>query len=72
MDGLIFDTEALYQEACCRAADEIGHEMTPTLFRRMIGLPSPESRALLLEHYGASFAVDTFFEAWIGHFNASP
>jgi HAD superfamily hydrolase (TIGR01509 family) len=69
MDGLIFDTEALYREACGLAAGEIGHEMTPTLFRRLIGLPWPESRALLLEHYGASFAVDMFVETWIGHFD---
>jgi beta-phosphoglucomutase-like phosphatase (HAD superfamily) len=55
MDGLIFDTETLYQEAIMAAADDIGQEMTPAIFRSMIGRPWLQTRRFLLEHYGSSF-----------------
>jgi beta-phosphoglucomutase-like phosphatase (HAD superfamily) len=60
MDGLLFDTESLYQEAVVLAAAEGGHEMVPDLFRRMVGLPAVQSRTLLLSHFGKDFPVDEF------------
>jgi len=68
MDGLLFDTESLYQEAVVLAAAEDGHEMVPDLFRRMVGLPAVQSRTLLLSHFGKDFPVDEFEAAWIRHF----
>jgi beta-phosphoglucomutase-like phosphatase (HAD superfamily) len=41
MDGLLFDTEALYQEAVLVAAAERGHDVTSGIFSRTIGLPGP-------------------------------
>lgn len=68
MDGLLFDTESLYQEAVVLAAAEGGHAMVPDLFHRMVGLPVVQSRALLLSHFGEDFPVDAFEAAWVRHF----
>jgi len=68
MDGLLFDTETLYQEAIHLAAADAGHEVTPGFFNRTVGLPWAESRALLLSHFGETFAVDEFQAAWVRHF----
>jgi len=69
MDGLIFDTEVLYQEAIMAAADEVGQPMTPEIFRSMIGRPWLQTRQFLVEHYGDAFAVDQFRAAWHRHFD---
>ena len=69
MDGLLSDTEALYQEAIMAAALEAGHDMTPVLFRRMLGGVWQSNRTLLLDHYGAGFPVDTFRTAWMRQFD---
>lgn len=68
MDGLLFDTERLYQEALYLASAEGGHEVAPDFFTRTIGLPKAQCRALLLSHFGETFAVDAFHAAWIRHF----
>lgn len=69
MDGLIFDTEQLYQEAIMAAADEVGQPMTPEVFRAMIGRPWLRTREFLVGHYGPAFAVDEFRSAWKRHFD---
>jgi beta-phosphoglucomutase-like phosphatase (HAD superfamily) len=48
MDGLLFDTETLYQEALVVAAAEGGLEVAPEIFNRTVGLPWAQSRAMLL------------------------
>jgi HAD superfamily hydrolase (TIGR01509 family) len=58
MDGVLFDTERLYQEAAMAAAAEFGIEMTTEFFRSTIGVPWPVNRAQLLRHYGPSLDVD--------------
>jgi HAD superfamily hydrolase (TIGR01509 family) len=68
MDGLLFDTETLYQEAILLAAAEGGHEVAPDVFNRTVGLPWAQSRALLLSHFGETFPVDEFQETWVRHF----
>jgi HAD superfamily hydrolase (TIGR01509 family) len=68
MDGLLFDTETLYQEAIVRAAAEGGHEVAPEIFNRTVGLPWAQSRAMLLSYFGEAFPVDEFQEAWVRHF----
>lgn len=68
MDGLLFDTEALYQEAILSAAVEVGQEMTPAIFRRMLGNPWPANRDMLQALYGETFAVDVFRTVWLRKF----
>lgn len=69
LDGLLFDTESLYQEAIMMAANDVGQEMTPAIFHSMIGRPWLLTRAFLVEHYGGSFPVDAFRAAWNRHFD---
>jgi HAD superfamily hydrolase (TIGR01509 family) len=68
MDGLLFDTETLYQEAILLAAAEGGHEVAIEIFKRMVGVPWTQSRAMLLSHFGETFPVDAFQETWVRHF----
>ncbi len=69
MDGLLFDTEALYEEAILAAAAEAGHVMTPAIFRRMLGTSWLGNKAYLLNHYGADFPAEELRAAWMAHFN---
>jgi HAD superfamily hydrolase (TIGR01509 family) len=68
MDGLLFDTETLSQEAILLAAAEGGHEVALDVFNRTDGLSWAQSRVLLLSHFGETFPVDDFQEAWVRHF----
>lgn len=68
MDGLLFDTERLYQEAIVLAAAEGGHAVSPEVFKGTVGLPWAQSRALLQSHLGETFPVDEFQAAWVRHF----
>ena len=58
MDGLLFDTERLYEEAAIAAAAELGMEMGSAFFRSTVGSSWPSTRARLLDLYGSTFAVD--------------
>jgi beta-phosphoglucomutase-like phosphatase (HAD superfamily) len=69
MDGLLFDTETLYQEAIMVAAAQRGHDVTAAVFSRMIGCPWHQSCNLLLGYFGSTFPVDEFMVAWLGHFD---
>jgi HAD superfamily hydrolase (TIGR01509 family) len=68
MDGLLLDTERLYQEALGLAAVEAGLEVAAGLFEKTLGLQWIHCRAVLLAHYGGTFAVDAFQAIWIRHF----
>ncbi len=68
MDGLLFDTEALYQRAIAAAAAEGGHDLT-SVSSQMIGVPVDRSRQLLLDLYGAMFPADEFLGAVFRHFD---
>lgn len=68
MDGLLFDSEALYQRAIAAAAAEGGHDLTAAS-SQMIGRPVDQSRRLLLDLYGTAFPVDEFLAAVFHHFD---
>ncbi len=68
MDGLLVDSETLYQEAILLAAAEGGYTIDLEIVGRMTGAPWPLTRALLLGHFGDSFPVDTFVEVWLRHY----
>jgi HAD superfamily hydrolase (TIGR01509 family) len=68
MDGLLFDTETLYQEAAMLAAVEGGHDVSSGIIFRLVGLPWRRGRELLLEHFGAAFPAEDFEAAWRRHF----
>jgi HAD superfamily hydrolase (TIGR01509 family) len=68
MDGLLFDTEALYQEALLLAAAEGGHNVAADLFGKTLGVPWPQTRTLLRSYFGDAFPVDAFEAVWLRHF----
>lgn len=68
MDGLLFDTEALYQKAISAAAAEFGHDLSAAT-GQMIGRPINQSRQLLLDLYGPSFPLEEFLDAMFRHFD---
>src|SRR3954470_20983724 len=68
MDGLLFDTETLYQEALGLAALEAGLDLAAGIFQQTLGLPWGQTRAVLVSHFGEAFPVDTFQATWIEHF----
>jgi HAD superfamily hydrolase (TIGR01509 family) len=70
MDGLLFDTEKLYQEAILAAATEVGCELTTASFLRMVGTPWHVTRNRLVDEHGATFPIDELRAAWIRHFDA--
>ena len=62
MDGLLFDTEAIYHRAMVDAAVALGREMSLPLYLSMVGLPGAESKAKLAAHYGQDLDVEDFWE----------
>jgi beta-phosphoglucomutase-like phosphatase (HAD superfamily) len=68
MDGLLFDTESLRQEALLLAAAEGGHEIVPDVVSHAVGLPWTRSRSLFLAHFGEAFPAEEFHESWVRHF----
>ena len=67
MDGLLFDTETLYQTALATLAAEGGHELA-SVAASTIGVPWHVTRVMLSDHFGSSFPVDEFIAAWIRRF----
>jgi HAD superfamily hydrolase (TIGR01509 family) len=68
MDGLLFDTETLYQRAIISAAVEGGHDVTSAI-HLMMGRTWHQSRELLRDHYGPAFPVDEFMTSMVRHFD---
>ena len=58
MDGLLFDTETLYEQSSRAAARELGFDMTQAFFRSTIGSPRPVVRLRLIEQFGPDLAID--------------
>lgn len=61
MDGLLFDTEALYRDATVAAAIEAGHDMPLELYLSTIGTPLQGTREIFEAHYGSGFGFDEFW-----------
>lgn len=70
MDGVLFDTEPLYEEAALAACADLGYVMPPGSIARRIGLSWSGTRMLLVETFGPSFPLDDFVAAWLSRFDA--
>jgi HAD superfamily hydrolase (TIGR01509 family) len=68
MDGLLFDTEALWQEALLAAGAEGGREIPDEVFNRSIGVRRSQCGDLFRSHFGEDFAFDDFHADWRRHF----
>jgi len=60
MDGLLFDTESVYRDAMVATARDLGLEMPPELFLRLVGLPWIANVPMLQAHYGPGFDPEAF------------
>ena len=69
MDGILFNTEALYWEAASMAGADLGYVLPTSLAGRMIGLSWPRTRLLFVDTLGPSFPLDEFIAAWLRHFD---
>jgi HAD superfamily hydrolase (TIGR01509 family) len=70
MDGLLFDTEALYQQAYLEAAELSGYDVSLDAIRLMIGAPWVRGRGVLLQRLGAQFPVDAYYARMTDRFAA--
>jgi HAD superfamily hydrolase (TIGR01509 family) len=68
MDGLLFDTEALWQEALLSAAAVGGREIPDEVYNKSIGVRRSQCRSLFLSHFGEDFRFDDFHATWTRHF----
>ena len=62
MDGLLFDTETLYQQAWTEAAEVGGFDVPRDVIRLAIGTPWVRCRGLMLEMLGEQFPIDDLYE----------
>ncbi len=58
LDGLMFNTEELYDEAGERLLQRRGQHYTPHLRRRMMGLPGPVSLQIMIDACGLQDTVE--------------
>jgi HAD superfamily hydrolase (TIGR01509 family) len=68
MDGLLFDTEALWQEALLSTAAEGGHAIPDEVYNKSIGVRRSQCRGLFVSHFGDDFRFDDFHANWSRHF----
>uniref|UniRef100_B0T4U6 HAD-superfamily hydrolase, subfamily IA, variant 3 n=1 Tax=Caulobacter sp. (strain K31) TaxID=366602 RepID=B0T4U6_CAUSK len=61
MDGLLLDTETVYQAAMIEAGQAFDVDFTAATYRSMVGKTNPECAEMLRELYGASFPVEDYF-----------
>ena len=60
MDGLLIDSETIYQAGLTNAAVAMGKDLPPAVFRTMVGLAGAESEALMRGHFGEDFPLDVY------------
>lgn len=70
MDGLMLDTEPLAARAWGDAARSCGIAFDEAVAPRMIGRTFVDCRALIVEHHGSAYPVDTLMNAWGGAYDA--
>ena len=61
MDGLIFDSEALYRDAVMATAADGGHDIPLPFYLSTIGLSHDATRLAFNERYGIAFDFDAFW-----------
>jgi HAD superfamily hydrolase (TIGR01509 family) len=63
MDGLLFNTEAIYRDAALAVAREAGYQLPIDFYLATIGLPGEATRARFAELFGTTFDFDSFWSA---------
>ena len=70
MDGLLFDTEALYQQAYVEAAKLGDYNVSADVIRLAIGIPWMRGRGLMLQQLGEQFPIDDYYARMTDRFVA--
>jgi beta-phosphoglucomutase-like phosphatase (HAD superfamily) len=68
MDGVIFDTEALYRDALMAAALEFGRQMPVAVCLETIGLSTAAAKQFIVARFGIGFEVELFWKRASEHF----
>jgi HAD superfamily hydrolase (TIGR01509 family) len=68
MDGLLLDTEALWQEGLLAAAAEAGFEIPDDVYNGSIGIRRSQCGPLFRSHFGEAFRFEDFHAEWRRHF----
>ncbi|MBA4012335.1 MAG: HAD family hydrolase [Phenylobacterium sp.] len=68
MDGLLFDTEALWQQGLLAAAAEAGFEVPAAVYDGSIGVRRSQCGDLFRVHLGEAFGFEAFHAQWRRHF----
>jgi HAD superfamily hydrolase (TIGR01509 family) len=68
MDGLLFDTEALHQQAYFEAARQGGFAVPADIIRLVIGVPWVRGRGLMLQRLGEPFPIDEYYARMTARF----
>ena len=64
MDGLMLDTEPLYQQARQNVAKELGYELKDSFYLSLIGRNHIEIESLIIEYFGSNFPMPHFQHLW--------
>ena len=64
MDGLLLDTEPMYQKIWGDTGQEFGIQVTAEIHRKMIGSSKTHCEQILRDHCGNHFSLTAFWEAW--------
>src|ERR1700748_2496159 len=68
MDGLLFDTEALYRDVVITTALEAGHDLPLDFYLSTIGTPLQGTREAFVQRYGRGFDFDGFWTKAVQRF----
>ncbi len=71
MDGLLFNTEAIYRDATIAVALEAGYDLPVDFYLATIGLPGEATRARFAALFGNAFDFDGFWTAAKKRFEAA-
>lgn len=69
MDGLLFDSEALYRDAFVAAAAALGHAFTVDHFLGLVGRSWSLNRISLQNLLGPGSDADAYKAVWLSHFD---
>lgn len=64
MDGLMLDSECLYQAAWKAAAADLGYALDTALYLQLVGRSNAEAERAFVEVYGDDFPVEAFDQRW--------
>jgi len=63
MDGLLVDSEVVFREAFFGVSRDMGVDLPPEIFMRMVGAPRRQNLIVARDHFGPDFDVDAWFDA---------